>query len=180
MRDPAGEDAFRAFAAERAYSAATIERWRQLASADATALLALAQELRLGENQLRDLWEWAEEIAAREGLALRDVLTAPTITAARNRSLSRNDKVKLIKGALRRLRFPQLVALEDRLATLVRTLGLPKNVRLILPDFLEGDAVRIEVAAADTAALRAAGAALLRAADSGACAEIFRLLEEAP
>ena len=173
MDDPALERAVSAFTTERSYGAAIVERWRQLPTADAAALLSLAQELRLGENQLRDLWDWADEIAARDRLSLSDLLASPTITAARGRPVSRNDKLKLIKGALRCLRFPQLAALEDRLAILVRALDLPANVRVVLPEFLEGDAVRIEFAATNAAALRAAGTALARAADSSACTRSF-------
>jgi hypothetical protein len=174
------ERSLHAFTAERKYSSATVDRWLRLAPADGAALLDLAQELRLGDNQLRDLWDWADEVAARDKQSLAEVLAVEAIAAVRRRGVGRSDKLKLIKAALRRRRFPQLAATEDRLAALVRDLGLPRNVRVTLPEFLEGDEVRIEIVANSTASLQDAAARLLAAAQTPACHAIFALLEEAP
>ena len=173
--------ALRAFTDERKCSSATVERWLALDANDGRALLDLAQELRLGENQLRDLWEWTEEVAHRDGLPLAQVLTGePVAVARRARNIGRSDKLKRIKAALRRLRFPQLSATEDRLAGLVRQLDLPRNVRLSFPEFLEGDAVRIEIVADNLASLQTAAQRLRAAAESTACKALFALLAEAP
>ena len=80
------ETAIRAYAGTRMYSAATVERWLRLAARDGDALLQLATELRLGENQLRDLWDWAEEIGERDGVTLSQVFAAQPIAAARGRA----------------------------------------------------------------------------------------------
>lgn len=180
MVDSEVRDRIRAYAGARAYSVATTERWLRLASPDGYALLQLALELRLGENQLRDLWDWAEEIAGRDRLTLRDVLVAQPVAVARARALGRNDKLTAIKSALRRLRFPQLAAVEDRLGVLIRSMQLPHHVRVALPPHLEGDQVRIEITVASADAWHAAAAALLAAADSPACSELFAVLGEAP
>jgi len=180
MTDTDVNAAIRAYGAERHYRAATLERWVALPAADAAALLDLAQELRLGENQLRDLWEWAADVAGREHGSLAAVLALDAVEVARRQPVGRNDRLRLVKCALRRLRYPQLSALEDRMADLVRSLDLPRDVRLTLPDFLEGDAVRIEIVAPDPDSLRAAAEHLARAADSPACRELFALLGEAP
>jgi hypothetical protein len=174
------QERIRAYTSRRGYSGAATQRWLRLAPPDGDALLQLAMELRLGEHQLRDLWEWAEEIAGRDALALHQVLASGPIVAARARDLGRNDKLKAIKAALRRARFPQLAALEERLAALIRSLRLPRQVHVHLPEYLEGNDVRIEIVADNAAALRDAAAALLAAADAAACAELFTLLAEAP
>jgi hypothetical protein len=174
-------DEIRAFAHERRYSVPTVKRWLALDPSDGLALLELAQELHLGENQLRDLWEWAEEIAQRDHMSLAQVLALePVVTPRRSRSVGRNDKLRLIKTALRRLRFPQLAATEERLAALVRQLDLPRNIRMTFPEFLEGDAVRIEIVANSVASLEAAADRLRAAAGAPACTAIFQTLEEAP
>jgi hypothetical protein len=172
--------AVRTFAGERHYSQATLERWLCLPPTDRVALLELAQELRPSENQFRDLWDWAGEIAQRDRISLSVMFASAPLLAVRRRRVSRNDKLKLLKAALRRLRFPQLAGVEDRLAALVRELGLPANIRIILPEFLEGDTIRVEVTAGSTAALQAAAERLLAAAGSAACTAIFELMEEAP
>jgi hypothetical protein len=111
---------------------------------------------------------------------VHQVLAAQPIAEARTRGLGRNDTLKAIKAALRRVRFPHLASVEEQLAGLVRDLGLPRNVRVMLPDFLEGDQVRIEIVAQSTAAWRAAAASLLAAAETTACSDLFTLLGEAP
>jgi ribonuclease D len=179
MADPHIDAAFHAFATERRFRPATVERWSHLQEQDAAALLALMQELRPSENQLRDLWKWIEEIAARDQSSLASVLASEPLTATRRRNVSRNDRLKLVKGALRRQRFPQLAATEDRLAGFVRELGLPRNVRVTLPEFLEGDAIQVAITASSPAALRAAADALQAAAASAACAALFAGLDEA-
>lgn len=180
MTDSDLQTAIRAYTGARTYSAATTERWLGLDAGDSGALLQLATEIRLGENQLRDLWDWAEEIAERDRVMLHHVLAAAPIAAARARPLGRNDKLRAIKAALRRLRFPQLADVEDRLADLVRTMQLPRTLRVDLPQHLEGDQVRIEITVTSPAAWRTAAAALLAAAESPACTELFALLGEAP
>ena len=176
MTEPSVDAAFRAYATERKYHEATVDRWLRLPSVDRAALLELAQELRLGENQLRDLWEWAEEIAQRDGLSLATVLGAEAVAAARRRAVGRSDKLKLVKAALRRLRFPQLAAAEERLAALVRELGLPPSVRVTPPESLEVDSIRIEIVADSAASLHDSVARLLAASQSPGCAAIFELL----
>ncbi len=177
---PELEQAVRQWAAERRYRDALVERWLRLEAADARTLLDLARELRLGENQVRDVWDCAEDVAARDRCSVAAVLTAPPISQARRSSAGRSDKLKAIKAALRRLRYPQLVATEDRLAELVRQLALPRNIRITLPDCLEGETVRVDIVAGSAVALAAAATALHAAATRPECAAIFMLLEEAP
>jgi hypothetical protein len=125
--------------------------------------------------------EWAEEIAQRDHMSLAQVLAREAVAAPqRSRSLGRNDKLRLIKAALRRLRFPQLAATEERLATLVRELDLPRNIRVTFSEFLEGDEIRIEIVADSAASLKAAADRLRAAAGAPACTAIFQILEEAP
>ncbi len=173
-------DPIRTCVQERRYSVATLERWLALPKPDARGLVDLVQELRPSENQLRDLWDWAEEIGHRDGLSLAQVLALEPVTKARrSRNLGRNDKLKLLKYALRRLRFPQLAATEERLAALVRELHLPRNVRITFPEFLEGDEVRVEIVADSVASLESAAERLRVAAQAPACTAIFQLFEEA-
>jgi hypothetical protein len=169
MTTAALDDAIRNFAAERHYAAKTVDRWLHLAPADRKALLDLARELRLGEHQLGDLWEWAEEIALRDGTSIAAVLDDALLRTAGRQQLGRNDRLKLVKEALRRLRFPELSATQERLASLVRALNLPANVRVVLPAHLEGDAIRVEIAASSPGALQVAAERLHAAAASPEC-----------
>lgn len=175
MADSQAGENLRAFAAERGYAPATVERWLGLSDADGEALLGLARSLRLGENQLRDLWHWAEEIAARDGGSLAEVLAA-TRRRAESVGLGRADRLKRVKAELRRRRFPQVAAREDRVAALVEQLGL-SGVQIRWPAFLEGDVLRFEFEARSAEGLAAHAAALLAAAQHPACREIFAVLD---
>ena len=178
--DPTVDAAFRAYSQDRKFSNVTLARWSCLAPADAAAVNTLMHELRLGENQLRDLWDWAEDIAVRDGVSIEQVLRSDPVTAARGREVGRNEKLKLIKLALKRLRYPTLTSSEDRLASLLRALQLPRSVRVILPEHLEGDEIRFEVVARDVVGLRQAAVQLLSATESPACDALFRALTETP
>jgi len=176
MTEASSTAALCAFAAARRYSGDTLNRCARLNGEDSGALLGLLQELRPSENQLRDLWNWIEEIASRDHISLAHVLASEKVAAARRRDLGRNDKLKLLKDTLRRQRFPQLAAAEDQLAGLIRELALPRHVRVTLPAFLEGDAVHVDITADTAAALRTAAEALHAAAASPACERLFALL----
>jgi hypothetical protein len=172
--------AIRSYAAERRFSAATLDRWLRLDVGDRAILLALVQRLRLGENQFRDFLDWSEEIAARDRCSIADLWRRPPLADALARDLGRNQTIAALKAALRRVRFPRLTAAEARLAALIRGLRLPRNVQLHLPENLEGEEVRVEMHARSAAALRECTAALQQATSSADLDEIFRLLQDAP
>lgn len=167
----------RAYAEERRFRSATVDRWLAAPVADAAALLELALRLRLGENQLRDLWDWLDEVACRDRQPLAAVLARPVLQDALAPSLGRTDQLKAFKASLRRLRFPALAAQEERLAGLVGALQLPPAVRVRWPEFLEGDRLEISVEATSPEALRSAAEALAAAARRAECAAIFALLD---
>lgn len=169
-------DAIRQYASERHYREKTVDLWTSLSNADARALYHLATALRLGENQLRDLWQWAAEIAVRDRTTIAAVLESPAITAALEAKLSRNDRLQRVKHALRRRRFPQLSAAEDRARSLMEAAKLPPSVRLSLPRFFEGDEVQVTCSAKTPAELHAALTAALRWAETETCRELFALL----
>jgi hypothetical protein len=93
--------------------------------------------------------------------------------------LGRSDRIKMLKACLRRLRYPQLSAAEDRVAELTRELGLPGGTRLEVPEFLEGDAVTVTLRAKSAADLRAKASRLAEAVAQPQCEEIFAILEGA-
>ncbi len=168
------------FATSRHLRAPLLERWSGAAPADAAALLELAESLRLGENQLRDVFDWSEEIAVRDGTSIAAVLDGAEIRGVRKRGIGRNETIHALRAALRRLRFPQLTALEDRLNECIGALDLPRSVRLVLPEQLQGTEIRVEIRAGSAADLGEALERLAAAAASPQMAELFALLCVAP
>jgi len=150
-------------------------RWLALNDADRAAFLSLMQEIKAGENHLKDLLDWAEEIALRDGTAMATLVKNLSATIDDPR-LGRNDKVKRLKDELRRLRFPRLARLEDEIQRRVRELKLAKGVSLSVPVGLEGGSVTIEIEASSADQMRTLVRSLAGAVESGSMNEIFSLL----
>lgn len=171
------ESAVRTYAAEKRFAAALLSRWLAQPASDRDALLDLATRLRLGENQLRDILDDLVAIGARRNCAIAAVLSEATVRTVLARPLGRNEAIKALKQALRRLRFPQLSTAEQRLADLARALALPSGVRVELPDNLEGEQIGVMLRARSAAELRAQAAALAAALQGGTIDEMFAVLE---
>jgi hypothetical protein len=171
------ESAVRAFAEARRFAAATRERWLALAPADRDALLEIAERLRLGENQFRDLLDDLTAIAARHGVALGAVARGQEMAAVLARPLGRNEAIKAVKQVLRGLRYPQLERAAERLAALGKQLQLPAGVCIELPEQLEGEHLAVTLRARSAAELRAQARAVTQALQGDALDEMFAVLE---
>jgi hypothetical protein len=170
------DDAVRAYAAGKHFGAASLERWLAHDEAGRLALLAVAERLRLGENQLRDVLEAAEDVAARQGSSLAAVLTGKEVSTALGAEVGRNEAIKGVKNALRRLRYPQLSAAEGRLKGLIGKLGLPAGVSAEAPPNLEGENLTVTLRARSAAELRARAAGVVGALNGPEVDEIFAIL----
>ena len=125
------ESAFRSFAEAKGFHAQTLSRWLSWQAADRAALAKLALDLKIGENHLRDLMDWSEEIALRDGIAIAAIFAGKAVDdIATDPRLGRADKVKRIKESLRRLRFPRLARTEDEIQGKIRALKLQPEIRV--------------------------------------------------
>jgi hypothetical protein len=165
------------YAQEKGFHPLTVNRWLSWTVADKEALLALALRIRPGENHVRDLIDWLEEISLRDGLGVRDILaTRPISEIETDPRLGRADKLKRIKNQLRRLRFPRLSEIEDRLEAHIRQLKLKPRIRLSVPSGLEGAKLQVELEASTQGELQILIRELAAAAQSASMNEIFALL----
>ena len=137
----------------------------------------LALDLKIGENQLRDLMDWSEEIALRDGVAMAAIFSGKAISAiATDPRLGRADKVKRIKENLRRLRFPRLAQAEDEIHGKIRTLKLQPEIRMTVAPGLEGGRLQIEFTVTNQSDFKRLVEKLATAAESNSMYEIFSLL----
>jgi hypothetical protein len=156
------------------------ERWLSWNATDGAALLELALALKAGENHLRDLMDWLEEIELRDGVVISELLQSKTIADIRTEPrLGRADRLKRLKDQVRRIRFPRLSQLEDSIQAKVRQLKLQPTVKLSVPAGLEGGDLQIEFAARSPAEFKSIVANLGAAAESENLAEIYLLLKGA-
>jgi hypothetical protein len=167
----------RQYATAKGFHPQTIERWLSLPADDVGALARLAIPLKISENHLRDLMDWLEEIALRDGQSMGAILSSKAIEdCATDPRRGRADRLKGVKEQIRRLRFPRLAATEDALQLKIKELKLQPEIRLTLPPGLEGGRLRIELSAASHDDLKKLAAKLHQAADQASMAEIFALL----
>ncbi|GIW41110.1 MAG: hypothetical protein KatS3mg076_1687 [Candidatus Binatia bacterium] len=170
----------REFARARAYPDSLLERWLGMQARDAGALWRVASALRLGPNHWRDVAEWAEEIALREGGTVADVLERAEVREAWEGRPARNEALRSLRAVLRKLRFPRLAACEERIRAALRDLGLPPHVRVRLPEYLRDAELTLEIRASDAAALSRAVRSLEAALADGRWSKVFESLRELP
>ncbi len=154
-----------------------MERWLRWQATDRDALGALAVSLKIGENHLRDMMDWLEEIALRDRIPIAQVLASKAIDDWRtDPRLGRADKLKRIKEQLRRKRFPRLAQTEEEIEIRIRALKLHPEIRLSVPPGLEGGRLHVEFSAVSVAHLKGLVSKLGEAAASSLGAEIFQYL----
>lgn len=142
------ETEIRQYGANRGFHPQTLERWLGWGPAARDALFRLAVDLKIGENHLRDLMDWLEEIALREQLTIEEILASkPVVDSASDPRLGRADKVKRIKEEIRRRRFPRLAQTEDAIRARIHELKLYPDIRLRVPWGLEGGKLEVELSA---------------------------------
>jgi hypothetical protein len=171
------EPEIREYAKEKAFHPQTLARWLAWEQPDRDALYRLAFALKIGENHLRDLVDWLEEISLRDGLQVRQILGNGSIAALESDPrLGRADKLKRIKDQIRRWRFPRLAQTEDSIRARVQELKLQPEIRLTVPPGLEGGRLRVEFDASSQDELRRLIAKLADVTGKEAVREIFGLL----
>jgi len=147
------------------------------APADRDALEEIIVSLKIGENHLRDMMDWLEEISLRDEVKIADLLASKAIFEVKtDPRLGRADRLKRVKEQVRRLRFPRLAAFEDSVKAKIQALKLPAEIRLSVPPGLEGGRLQVEFSAASLAELRSLTERLRAAAASDSAQDIFQLL----
>lgn len=141
------------------------------------ALTTVAATLRPSPHHLTDVLDWLDDIAARDGTRPAAVLAAPALAAAFASKGSAPDRWKRWKEALRRLRYPRLVAREQEIAAAVRALDLGRGITVAPPAALEGGTMTLTIRAASPAELDACLDRLEAARRAGALARLFALLD---
>jgi hypothetical protein len=167
----------RDYAKERGFHPQTLERWLSWEQADRDALAEIAQIFKMGENHLRDIMDWLEEIALRDRSTVCDVLSNKAIVDIKtDPRLGRADKLKRIKEQLRRSRFPRLAETEDAIRTRIQALKLHPEIRLSVPPGLEEGRLRVEFSATNHEELKRLITKLTEAKENSIVPEIFDLL----
>ncbi len=171
-------DKITSYAQQKRLSPQTLARWQAWSEADQASLWEVVQELQLGENHLRDFVDWYEEIVLRDGGTVADLLSKPEFRQPLNANLGRNEKLKAVKEALRRVRYPRLSRLEDDLRAAVKALDLGSRVQVSFPPSLEGDEMTVSITARNAKELQDSVERLRERLDDGALQRLFVLRDQ--
>lgn len=165
------------YAKEKGFRRQTVERWLGLSAGDGAALLALVQELKAGENHLKDFLDWLEEIALRDGTNVTAILARDAMSRiVSDPRLGRNDKLKRLKDELRRLRFPRLARIEEEIQRRVREMKLNPQILVTVPPGLESGAVTVQVKATNYEEMKRLIGDLAQLSEGEQMKQIFALL----
>lgn len=167
-----------AYALAKRLSRQTLARWQAWSEEEQAALLSLVQELQLGENHLRDFLDWLEDIRARDGGTVQEILSRDEIRHPLQTKLPRNDKLKAVKDTLRRIRYPRLSRLEEELRSAVKALDLGNRIQVSCSPSCENEEITVELKARNLNELTESLLRLQRRVDDGAFQRLFELFDE--
>lgn len=126
-------------------SRTNIRRISALSSKDRMALLSLISPLKLGENRLREILTFLEEVTKRERLTIREIVKRPEIQAVLSRQeLTPPQRADRMKKVLLGLRYPRMHNMEERFVKKRKELNLPSSVSLDHQPFFEGKGLKVE------------------------------------
>ena len=139
------EDDIKQYVLREEVSRSNIRRLSALTSDDRRAILSLVSPLKLGENRLREVLAFLEEISRRNRWRARDIVERPEIQAILSQEeLTPSQKTDRIKKVLMNLRYPKMRRLEEEFEKKRRDLNLPSKVLLHHAPFFEGKGLRVE------------------------------------
>lgn len=177
-------EAYCALAAlDEALQAATVEHALPVAvalwvgaldTADRQAVLPLFTTLQLGSSRAQECAAHIDEVCQRDdctAVALFERLGVAALLADPHRSGPQ--KREAVRQALRRARYPQLTAHEQRFREAARRLGLPPAVSLRPPPYFENRRYQVSFSFVGKQELRQAAQRLLDAADSEAMDDLL-------
>jgi ParB family chromosome partitioning protein len=139
------EDETKTYILKEEVSRSNIRKLANMTPDDRVAILSLISFLKLGENRLREILTFIEEISRRNQCAPREIIQRPEIQAILSqKELTPSQKTERVKKALMDLRYPRMHQLEEEFVRKRRDLHLSFNVSLHHQPFFEGKGLRIE------------------------------------
>jgi len=112
---------------------------------DRRALLSLISPLKLGENHLREILTFIEEISRADGCEVREIVARPEVKAVLSqKELTPSQRTERMRRVLMDFRYPRMRQWEQKFAEKRRGLDLPSSVWIHHLPFFEGTGLRVE------------------------------------
>ena len=113
------------------------------------ALENLLTEYHVNFNRTKELIIFLSEIKLRDGSNIRQIIECAKQQVAEDQQ--RDQRFEGIRKEIKRTRYPQLSAKEQRWQEAVKKLGLPSSIKVHPPKDFEGESLSIEIRAKDEA-----------------------------
>ena len=139
------EEKTKAYVLREEVSRSNIRKFSALNPDDRVAILSLISPLKLGENRLREILTFLEEISRRNQNRIREIVERPEIQAVLSqKELTPSQKTERVKKILMDLRYPKMQQLEEVFEKKKKGLNLPRGVTLHHQPFFEGRGLRVQ------------------------------------
>jgi ParB family chromosome partitioning protein len=139
------EDEIKTYVLKEEVSRSNIRRLSALTPDDRMAVLSLISRLKLGENRLREVLTFLEEIARRNRCKEKDIVQRSEIQDILfQKELTPTQKTERVKKVLLNLRYPNMHQMEKEFEKKRKGLDLPSNISLHHSPFFEGRELRVE------------------------------------
>ncbi len=139
------EDGIKEYVLKEEVSRSNIRKLANLTPDDRMAILSLLSPLKLGENRLREILSFLEEISGRNQCKAKEIVQRADIQVILSqREFTPSQKTERIKKVLMDLRYPTMHQLEEEFQKKRKDLNLPSRISLHHSPFFEGKELRVE------------------------------------
>jgi ParB/Sulfiredoxin domain len=139
------EEETKGYVLKEEVSRSNIRKFAALSPDDRIAILSLISPLKLGENRLREILTFLEEISRKNQNRIREIVQRPQIQAVLSqKELTPSQKTERVKKVLLDLRYPKLHQLEEGFEKKRKGLKLPPSITLHHQPFFEGRGLRVQ------------------------------------
>jgi len=113
---------------------------------DQKSMIPLLLALRPGENRIKEIISFLQEISLRDGVPIPALLTRADIGEfLSDLQIQRPQRLERLRRIIKQMRFPLLTAMEERFAAYKQSLALPSQISFHPPPFFEGEEFRMEM-----------------------------------
>ena len=139
------ENEIKTYVLKEEVSRSNIRRLSVFVPDDRMAILSMIAPLKLGENRLREILTFLEEISRSMKGTVREVVQRSEIQAVLfQKELTLSQKTERIKKVLKDLRYPKMHQMEEKFEQKKKDLNLPSNLSLRHQPFFEGRGLKVE------------------------------------
>ncbi len=139
------EDGMKEYVLKEEVSRSNIRKLANMTPDDRVAILSLISFLKLGENRLREILTFLEEISRKNQWTAKEIVQRGEIQVILSqKEFTPSQKTERVKKLLMDLRYPRMHQLEEEFVRKRRDLHLSFNVSLHHQPFFEGKGLRVE------------------------------------